>query len=216
MIDWNQIETVFLDMDGTLLDLHYDNHFWRCHLPERYAAQKGISVEQAIILLTNIYLAHADTLNWYCIDFWSDQLGMDVGALKHETANRIAWRPNAQKFLGFVRDQGYDIALVTNAHRKSIDVKLKHTGLDQTISEIISSHDLKLPKEDVEFWHRLQRQRHFNPERTAFFDDNENVLRSAQRFGIRHLFTIAQPDSAQEKRLSSEFPLIHDFQDLLP
>ena len=81
---------------------------------------------------------------------------------------------------------------------------------------ILVRNDLKLPKENVEFWHRLQRQRHFNPARTAFFDDNENVLRSAQGFGIRHLYTIAQPDSAQAKRMESEFPLIHDFQDLLP
>ncbi|MBR42550.1 MAG: haloacid dehalogenase, partial [Acidiferrobacter sp.] len=26
MIDWNQIESVFLDLDGTLLDLRFDNH----------------------------------------------------------------------------------------------------------------------------------------------------------------------------------------------
>ena len=25
---WRDIDTVLLDMDGTLLDLHYDNHFW--------------------------------------------------------------------------------------------------------------------------------------------------------------------------------------------
>ena len=27
MIDWTSIDTVLLDMDGTLLDLHYDNAF---------------------------------------------------------------------------------------------------------------------------------------------------------------------------------------------
>ena len=26
MINWQQIDTVFLDMDGTLLDLHFDNY----------------------------------------------------------------------------------------------------------------------------------------------------------------------------------------------
>ena len=23
-----EVDTILLDMDGTLLDLHYDNHFW--------------------------------------------------------------------------------------------------------------------------------------------------------------------------------------------
>ncbi len=216
MIDWNQIETVFLDMDGTLLDLHYDNYFWLNHLPLRFAEAKGLSLPDSKARLQAIYDAHAHTLNWYCIDFWSEQLQMDVAGLKHEVSNRIAWRPNAQRFLHFIHDQGFDIALVTNAHQKSIEVKLQHTDLGQIIREIISSHDLRLPKEDPEFWQTLQAKRHFDPCTTAFFDDNERVLAAAQQFGIRHLYSIAQPDSAQEKRAHSPFPLIHDFQDLLP
>ena len=27
-IDWTQLDTILLDMDGTLLDLEFDNHFW--------------------------------------------------------------------------------------------------------------------------------------------------------------------------------------------
>ena len=27
MLAWDEIDTVLLDMDGTLLDLHFDNHF---------------------------------------------------------------------------------------------------------------------------------------------------------------------------------------------
>ncbi|HBT55971.1 MAG TPA: haloacid dehalogenase, partial [Pseudomonas sp.] len=33
MLNWNAIDTVLLDMDGTLLDLHFDNHFWLEHMP---------------------------------------------------------------------------------------------------------------------------------------------------------------------------------------
>ena len=32
--DWQEIDTVLLDMDGTLLDLHYDNYFWLTHIPK--------------------------------------------------------------------------------------------------------------------------------------------------------------------------------------
>ena len=43
--DWENIETVLLDMDGTLLDLHFDNHFWLQHVPVCYAEKHGLSHE---------------------------------------------------------------------------------------------------------------------------------------------------------------------------
>ena len=42
-LPWPDIDTVLLDMDGTLLDLHFDNHFWLELLPQRYAELHGIS-----------------------------------------------------------------------------------------------------------------------------------------------------------------------------
>ena len=33
IIDWTRIDTILLDMDGTLLDLGFDNFFWREHVP---------------------------------------------------------------------------------------------------------------------------------------------------------------------------------------
>ena len=43
MIDWEHIDTVLLDMDGTLLDLHFDNYFWTQHLPGVYARENRLS-----------------------------------------------------------------------------------------------------------------------------------------------------------------------------
>ncbi|HNG60363.1 MAG TPA: haloacid dehalogenase, partial [Cellvibrionaceae bacterium] len=39
MIPWQAIDTLLLDMDGTLLDLHYDNYFWLEYLPRAFAAK---------------------------------------------------------------------------------------------------------------------------------------------------------------------------------
>ena len=47
MIDWTKISTVLLDMDGTLLDLHFDNYFWQEYVPDRYAEKHGISLARA-------------------------------------------------------------------------------------------------------------------------------------------------------------------------
>lgn len=78
MIDWNQIDTVFLDMDGTLLDLHYDNYFWLTHLPKRYAELKQLEQQEAQARLNHLFHAHQGSLNWYCLDFWQDALELDL------------------------------------------------------------------------------------------------------------------------------------------
>ena len=51
-LDWHTIDTVLLDMDGTLLDLYYDNHFWREHVPMRFAEKQKISLDQAKQLIS--------------------------------------------------------------------------------------------------------------------------------------------------------------------
>ena len=47
MLDWNNISTVLLDMDGTLLDLHFDNYFWQHHVPVRYAEKHKLELDDA-------------------------------------------------------------------------------------------------------------------------------------------------------------------------
>ncbi len=215
MIDWKQIETVFLDMDGTLLDLHYDNYFWLTYLPRRYAEIKHLSEADCREILHPMFTEHAGSLNWYCLDFWAAQLDIDIVALKREVAGKIAFRPNARAFLEFIHGQGLDVALVTNAHRGSIELKLEYTDLGDLIDEIICSHDFNLAKEESGFWDALREKRHFDPERTVFFDDNETVLRSAKMSGIRYLFSIAQPDSQYPPRTPGEFPMIENFAQIM-
>jgi len=107
---WEAIDTVLLDMDGTLLDLHFDNHFWLEHLPQRYAEHHGISRAQADAELLPLFREHAGQLNWYCTDFWSRELNLSIRELKREVAHLIALRPDADSFLAAVRAARFDTA----------------------------------------------------------------------------------------------------------
>lgn len=102
-IDWSSIDTVLLDMDGTLLDLHFDNHFWREHLPKRYAEKHSIALDQAKRQLYPRFKAQEGTMNWYCVDYWSQNLGVDIVLLKAEVAHLIAVHPHVIGFLKFLR-----------------------------------------------------------------------------------------------------------------
>jgi HAD superfamily hydrolase (TIGR01509 family) len=214
MIDWTNIDTVLLDMDGTLLDLHYDNHFWMTHLPERYACIKNISLEESRQQLHEHIQSIEGTLDWYCLDYWSESLGVDIPALKRETKHKIKERPHVADFLQLLKDKQKNVYLVTNSHPVGIDIKFEETSIKQYFDEIISSHQFRYPKEEQSFWQAFHAFLPFDRERTLFIDDNLTVLNAAVDFGIKHILGIHQPDS-QKERLLAEVPAIHHFDELL-
>lgn len=215
MIDWNQIDTVFLDMDGTLLDLHFDSHFWLEHLPRRYVELHRLDDSHRLALKTRI-LDTRGTLDWYSLAFWSLELSLDIVALKREVAHLIGWRADAQAFMEWLRAAPVDVVLATNADRQSLGLKLPLTGLDRYVDRIVSSADFGVPKERAAFWERMAITHPFDPERSLFIDDNAEVLACARRYGIRHLLGIHQPDSRRPGRIHPEFITVERFDALLP
>jgi len=216
LIDWPAIETVLLDMDGTLLDLNYDNHFWLNHLPKCYALHHGISEDQARQHLIERFNAERGTINWYCLDFWSNELDLDIALLKDEIAHLVAIHPHVIDFLDTLRNSGRRAVLVTNAHQKSLALKMKHTELDGHLDAVICAHEMGLPKEEIDFWSVLQQYEPYNPARTLLLDDNLDVLRSAQRGGIGHLLAMARPDSKKPVQDTAEFNAVEHFRDIMP
>lgn len=216
MIDWNDIETVLLDMDGTLLDLHFDNHFWHEHLPLHWSRQRGIDLEEARRELVPRIKHHEGTLNWYCLDFWSRELGLNIMEIKQEIRDRIRIRHDTEDFLDFLKDNGKQVIMVTNAHQDLIDMKFEVTRIDRYFDGVYCSHAFGIPKEEQAFWRRLSDVRPFDCQQSVLFDDNLSVLRSARDYGIAHLVSIIQPDSKRPPREITEFPAIDRFEEVMP
>ncbi|MEJ2346289.1 MAG: GMP/IMP nucleotidase [Gammaproteobacteria bacterium] len=216
MLDWNRIDTVLLDMDGTLLDLHFDNHFWLHHVPQRYAESRGMALEDAKQELYPRFRRVEGTMDWYCVDYWTRELGLDIAMLKREVDHLIAVHPHVVGFLDAVRRAGKRVLLVTNAHAKSLSLKMERTRLGGHFDALICSHDFGVPKEQVSFWEHLQRVEPFDPERTVLVDDSLPVLRSAQTYGIRHLVSVLKPDSKGPLRDTGDFDAIHHFAEIMP
>lgn len=210
-LPWNRIDTVLLDMDGTLLDLHFDNQFWLRHLPQRYADKHAITLDAALAELLPLFQRHAGQLSWYCLDFWSRELDLPVRALKEEIAHLIALRPDADRFLADLRAAGKRVALITNAHRDSLSLKLERVELAPFFDRLISSHDYGFPKEDQQFWFALQQDFGFDPARSLFIDDSLPILRSARQYGIAHLLGVRQPDSRGTPKDTEEFAAVDSY-----
>lgn len=213
--DWSNIDSVFLDLDGTLLDLHFDNHFWLEHVPIRYAEKHGLDHAEAKQILHGKYSAAANSLNWYCIDYWSRELELDITQLKHEIADKISVRPSVENFLQYLHMHGKRVVLVTNAHSASLAIKMSKTGLDRHFDRLISSHELKHPKEHTAFWPALHAIEPFNAKRTLFIDDNFQVLDAARHYGIKNLLAIRKPDSRGADKQHNSYILLDTFEQIM-
>jgi len=205
IVDWHAIDTVLVDMDGTLLDLSFDTFFWREVVPQRYARLNGLSVSAAQATLAPRFEAKMGTLEWYCLDHWARDLGLDLKTLKREHREHIRFLPGAQEFLASVRARGKRLIVVTNAHRDTFAVKAERTGIDRLVDSVVCSHDLSAPKESAAFWQALEAHEPFDGERTLLIEDSLTVLVAARKHGIRHTLAIRRPDSQLPPRPTPDF-----------
>ena len=212
--DWSAIDTVLLDMDGTILDLKFDNHFWLELVPAKFAAVNALTVDAAKARLVPLFAAKQGTLEWYSIEHWSRELDLNLPALKREASEHIAWLPEAESFVRRLRALSKRLILVTNAHAETLAVKDEQLDFRGHFDAMYSSHVFGAPKENIAFWERLIEREPFDRTRALFVDDSLPVLRAARAFGIAWIYAIAHPDSTRPRREISEFPAVNHLHEL--
>jgi len=214
-IPLKDIQYILLDMDGTLLDLYFDDYFWGHLVPEKYAERHNMTFGAAKDFLYKTYKSHEKTLNWCDIDFWSNELKLDIPALKEQIRHLIEVHPHVIDFLKLMKKQKKKIFMLTNAHYKTVKIKFRKTQIGEYFDDVLCSFNIGHPKEYLEFWHGAQKRLKFDKDHSLFIDDTEDVLRTAREFGIRYLLFKAYASSKLQPKQTAEFPLIHDFRDLM-
>ena len=213
-VDWTEVDHVLLDMDGTLLDLAFDNDFWGQRIHEKYASIHDISVEQTVAKFDPLFKRVAGTLSWYSTDFWSQQYGYSIIEHSRAYAVGIRWLPFAKEFLHALRESDVRSTIVTNAHPDIVRLKHEITGITDLVDRTISSHTLGHAKESPNFWRQLQAELKFRPASTLFFDDSPAVLSAAIDFGIERSIAICHPDSTHPKRIPMSPLAVNNFEQL--
>ncbi len=205
--------TLLLDMDGTLLDLEFDNRFWREQVPAALARHRGRPLPEVTADVAATIRASEGTLAWYCLDHWSEQLDFDLVRLKEQLAGRIRFLDGAKAFLGRARAAGYRLIMVTNAHPETLRIKDEQTGVTAMMDRVVCSHDLGIAKEHVTFWPKLLGSIDGPVAELLLVDDSPAVLKTASRFVT--VAAISRPDSSQPARDMRPFVSIERVADLL-
>ncbi len=213
---WSAVDTVLLDMDGTLLDKYFDDHFWEEYVPKIFARENSLSDQEARKELLQRYQRVESTLQWTDLDYWSEQLGLDIPELKCKVDHLIQVHPYVVDFLEYIKSINKTVHLVTNAHSKTLDIKLRKTALGPHFDRIVCSEEIGCAKEQPEFWTRLQDLLQFDRERTLLADDTAKVLHAAKQYGMGFLIFVAKPSSRLPVQHSADFPSISFFNELIP
>ena len=214
-IDWQTIDDVLLDMDGTLLDLNYDATFWLKTVYSIVASFTGESGTEIRDRFQKELKKHEGTLAWYCTDRWAEFFGIDLIEAKKQLAHLIRYRPHAKQFLEALRPLPLRTIIATNAHPDVIQLKLDIVPLNTLVDGIVSSHQYGVAKEHPNFWNALFDEYSINPNRAVFMDDSPRVLDAADRAGVREIVEIRHPNLSEPPRTTWKQG-IDDFDTLLP
>ncbi|WP_447978529.1 HAD-IA family hydrolase [Candidatus Nitrospira bockiana] len=214
--DWNAVDSVLLDMDGTLLDRHFDNFFFEEELPRRYALERRLPLDAAREYLFALYRSVERELDWTDLHYWTRRLGLDLVAMTKELEHMIGFLPGAEAFLRGVRARGKRIALVTNAHPAGVEIKVARTSLHRYVDRIVDAFEVGYLKMRPEYWPACQRLLGFDPARSLYIDDDESCLDSARAYGIGHIYHSAKSSTQRPPHPSTRFRSVENLAALLP
>jgi putative hydrolase of the HAD superfamily len=213
--DWNSVDDVLLDMDGTLLDRDFDNFFFEEELPRRYAVLHRMTEQTAREKLFALYRSVEGELAWTDLHYWTRTLGIDVVALTQEFSGRIGYLPGVEGFLGAVRAKRKRMTVLTNAHADGVTIKCRKTGVDTQVDRIVNAFEVGCLKMRSAYWPACQKLVGFDPARSLYVDDDEACLAAAQAFGVRHIYHSARSSTKLPPHPSGRYAPLENLQDLI-
>ena len=212
---WDSIETVLLDMDGTLLDRHFEDFFWDELVPRRYATKHRLPLAAAKEKLKTIYQSKLNTVYWGDIAYWEKRLDLRLWGLRYQTQHLVRMHPHTMRFLKFLKQRKKKVYLVTAALRADVDFKLSTNAIGCYFDGIFSEFEIGASKKSVVFWEKLQRLIGFKKNSTMVADDEASVLKAAKKYGIKWIVLKKTFSSKKEPRASDEFISVRHFDDIL-
>tara|TARA_B100000965_G_C19558296_1_gene743272 strand:+ start:293 stop:964 length:672 start_codon:yes stop_codon:yes gene_type:complete len=196
------IECLLIDMDGVILDNTYDNNFWQNQIPGVLSKKKNISFDDAKRLAIQIFNFKKNTKDWYDLDYWSNMLGIDIEAEKRseESLSKIKLYDNVTSTLAELKKQTR-LILITNAHRKTLNIKLEKFDIKPYFHEMICAHELYYVKEDLQLWYMLRSKYKLDYEKTILVEDTINNIRVALSAGVSSAIYVGEEEFKPNEKI---------------
>ena len=196
------IECLLIDMDGVLLDNTYDNNFWQNQIPNVLAEKKNITFDDAKRLAIQIFNFKKNTKDWYDVDYWSNMLDIDIEAQKKSEASlsKIKLYDNVIYTLSELK-KDMRLILITNAHRKTLNIKLGKFNIEPYFHEMVCAHELYYVKEELQLWHMLRSRYRLDFNKTVLVEDTLNNINVALSAGVSSAVYVGDEDLPSSDRL---------------
>jgi HAD superfamily hydrolase (TIGR01509 family) len=196
------IDCMLVDMDGVILDNTYDNNFWQNQIPGVISKNKNISFEDAKRLAIQIFNYKKNTKDWYDVDYWSNMLNVDIEAEKRSSISfdRIQLYEGVTETLNKLKDN-FRLILITNAHRKTLNIKLEKYDLNPYFENMVCAHELYYVKENIQLWYMLKSRFKLDYTKTLLIEDTINNIKVGLSAGISQAVYLGDESYEDSKKI---------------
>ena len=193
---------MLVDMDGVILDNTYDNNFWQNQIPGVISKNKNISFEDAKRLAVQIFNYKKNTKDWYDVDYWSNMLNVDIEAEKRSSISfdRIQLYEGVTETLNKLKNN-FRLILITNAHRKTLNIKLEKYDLNPYFENMICAHELHYVKENIQLWYMLKSRFKLDYTKTLLIEDTINNIKVGLSAGISQAVYLGDENYEDSKKI---------------
>ena len=183
------LKTLFLDLDGTLLD---SEPLWR-QAPIRLLCSKDFLVPEYILnhqdeldMRGSIRAIMQDEALWSKLGMTYEECEQwcfdNMTKLYHTT---LELKPNAQELVRFAKEQGLNVMIVTATEEKNARKICERFGLTACVDLIHSTFGKPVKKSSADLFHALMEQVNCSPEECVLLDDAMYAHQGAKAAGCQ-------------------------------
>ncbi len=183
------LEIISFDVDGTLVDLEYNDLIWFKEIPELVAKKKKISFEKSLKYVHKEYNKLGEhNLNWYDINYWVTYFGLEVSPedilKKYESQVKIF--PEVISLLEELKKK-FILIVITAMPREFLTPKIKKIEkyFKFSFSALSDFKELK----NSEIYSKISKALNVHPEQILHIGDHWDFdYLAAQKAGMNALY----------------------------
>jgi len=183
------LKIISFDVDGTLVDLEYNDLIWFKEIPELVAKKKKVSFERSLKFVCEEYAKLGEhNLNWYDINYWISYFGIEISPDKifEKYEPQVKIYPEVIPLLEELKKK-YILIVITAMPREFLIPKMKNLEkyFKFSFSALSDFKELK----NSEIYSKISKALNVHPEQILHIGDHwEFDYLAAQKAGMNAIY----------------------------